>query len=93
VKPLDIVRTKAGSIALVTETNNKGTQASLDYIYEVKPDGLNGEKNAWWREDFPGDKLTILTSLPLLLSKAMSHPMGSGDEDAEYFFNNKWRLM
>ena len=85
MQPLDFIRTKAGSIGMITETNNKGTQASVDFIYKVKPDGLNGEKNAWWKEE----ELEILTSLPLLLSEATCHPFGKGQEDAEYFFNRE----
>ena len=47
MKPLDIVRTPAGSIGIVTETNRKGTKASIDFI-----NGCNKalDHNAWWEE-------------------------------------------
>ena len=81
MKPLDIVRTPAGSIGVVTETNRKGTKASIDFINGCNK-ALN--HNAWWEE---GDGLEIIDNLPRLLSSAMAHPFGTGKEDVEHFFN------
>ncbi len=76
-RPLDIVRTPGGGIAIVTQADPLGenwharsgqVQSSIDYLYNP-----SGEHNAWW---FSED-LEILGNLPELISKAMAHPFSS----------------
>ena len=78
MKALDIVRTPGGGIAVITETNNNGKQASINYITGLNP---KSEHNAWWDEN----KLEIIDSIPHLLAKSMAHPFGNGKADAEIF--------
>lgn len=72
MKPLDFVKTKKGNIALVTEVRDTQGElnASIRFLEKLEPG--YGEKNAWWTED----ELTIIGSLPDLLSQNLSHPMG-----------------
>lgn len=79
MKPLDFVKTPKGNIALVTETNEKGKQASITFIGCENPDN---EQNAWWDDS----ELTVIDSLPYLLSRSTCHPFGSGESDSEHFF-------
>jgi hypothetical protein len=80
MKALDFVRTPKGAIALVTETNRRGTSACIAYL-----GGGNStdEKNAWWSE---GEGLVVVDSLPRLLSSATAHPFGDGKRDVRHFF-------
>jgi len=79
MKALDIVKTKNGSIAIVTETHEKGAEASIEYI---KGENKNREKNAWWKKE----ELTVIDNIPNILARTMCHPFGSGDEDVSLFF-------
>lgn len=82
MKPLDIVRSPSGLIGIVKETKHGGMQASVDWIR-----GQEGhEKNAWWRVAIDGEVLTVIDSLPRLISSAMAHPLGSGEQDVGLFF-------
>lgn len=81
MKALDFVRTPSGGIGMVTETNNSGTMASINFIGK----NSHGEKNAWWRE---GDGLIVIDSLPRLLSEATAHPFGRGRDDVKEFFGD-----
>lgn len=85
IKPLDIVKTPAGGIAIVTETNNQGQDIVISYIESCNP--LN-EKNAWWHIS-DTKKLKVIDSLPRLLAASMAHPFGDGETDVEYFFGIK----
>jgi hypothetical protein len=76
-RALDIVRTPGGGVAIVTETNDNGVMASLEYFGGLNP---KGEYNAWWRD---GDGLIVIDSLPHLLARTMAHPFGSGRCDLE----------
>lgn len=78
MKPLDLVKTPKGAFAIVTETNNGGTEASIDFI------GPNParERNAWWGVG----KLEFLSSLPRVLALATAHPFGSGRDDVDGFY-------
>lgn len=79
MKALDIVRTPKGGIAFITETNDNGKQASINYI-----NGLNigNEHNAWWDEE----DLEVIDSIPRLIADATCHPFGRGAEDVKAFF-------
>jgi len=79
LKPLDFVKTPKGQIAMVTETNNGGKQASIWFIGKQN---LLGEKNAWWDID----ELSVIDSLPHLIAICTAHPFGSGRKDVEQFF-------
>jgi len=79
MKALDIVRTPKGGIAFITETNNNGKEASIDFIGDLNP---GGEHNAWWDES----ELTVIDSIPKMLAMAIAHPFGDGKEDVEAFF-------
>jgi len=81
-KPLDIVRTPKGGIAVITETslpteNFKIPRHSIDYI--TNP---GREHNAWWND---GD-LTFLHSIPAILVSAMAHPFGSNGKLGLIFY-------
>lgn len=75
--PLDIVKTPKGGIALIVETNNNGTEASINYIINPAQ-----EHNAWWMEY----QLELITTLPRLLAESMYHPFGKGKKDVEELF-------
>lgn len=79
LKPLDIVQTPKGAIALVVEVAGDGC-ASINYL---AGSARTGEHNAWWCS---GDGLVVLDSLPHLLAKAMAHPFGSNGQQADWFF-------
>lgn len=80
MKPLDFVRTPKGAIAMITETNDGGKQASIRFLGGGNP---TGEKNAWWHE---GEGLEFIDSLPHLLASCTAHPFGSGWKDADDAF-------
>lgn len=80
MKALDIIKTPRGSIGIIVETNNGGTQASVDFIRGCDE---NGDKSAWWTIK----ELEIIDSLPRILASAMCHPFGSGKKDIEMFFS------
>lgn len=80
LKPLDFVKTPKGAIALVTETNNGGKEASISFIGGGNP---TYEKNAWWKA---GEGLIKIDSLPWLIARATAHPFGRGLEDAKNVF-------
>ena len=84
IKPLDIVQTPKGGIAMVTEcspaTENLNVHRySVDYIIN-----LEHEHNAWWQEN----QLVKLTSIPVLVSKAMCHPFGGNSHFVNDIFDN-----
>ena len=79
MKPLDIVKTPKGSIAIVSETNHNTTKVSITFINTLKhPE----DYNSWWNSD----ELTVIDSIPLILAKGLAHPFGSGKIDAEKAF-------
>ncbi|KKN20176.1 hypothetical protein LCGC14_0938350 [marine sediment metagenome] len=79
MKALDIVKTPKGGIAFITETNDDGQKASINYI-----NGLNigHEHNAWWDKE----ELEVIDSIPRLLAGATCHPFGDGKADVVKFF-------
>lgn len=79
MKALDIVRTPGGGIAFITETNNNGKEASINYIGGINP---KGEYNAWWNVK----ELEVIDSIPKMLALATAHPFGKGKEDVLVFF-------
>lgn len=79
MKALDIVKTPKGGIAFITETNNKGKTASINFIRGLNPER---EHNAWWSEK----DLEVIDSIPRLIAEATTHPFGSGSEDVKHFF-------
>lgn len=79
IKPLDIVRTPKGGLAIVTECsfaddNWQINRYSINYIENPK-----NEHNAWWME---GD-LTYLASIPIFIAEAMCHPFGNNKKDVK----------
>lgn len=76
MKPLDFVMTPKGGIGLITETNDGGKQASIEYIYNP-----NNEYNAWWYEK----ELKVLISLPRLLALSTCHPFGGPEGSSGYW--------
>lgn len=78
MKALDIVKTPKGGIAIITETNKGGKDASIDYIKGCE----SGERNAWWDEC----ELTVIDSIPRLLAAGMAHPFGDGKKDVVELF-------
>lgn len=75
-KPLDIVKTKAGTIALVTEVSDK--KCSVSFITEP----TCYDYNAW--HDF--EELEYLNNIPSLLANGLAHPMGlNGDCGSIHF--------
>jgi hypothetical protein len=79
MKALDIVKTPGGGIGFITETNNNGKEASIEFIKGLNP---NHERNAWWSEK----ELTVIDSIPKMIAMATAHPFGRGKEDVERFF-------
>lgn len=79
MQPLDIVRTPKGGIAIISETNNGGSQASINWLGPS-----TREKNAWWRED----ELEVVNSLPRVLAMMTAHPFGRGKQDVDRVFPN-----
>lgn len=94
-RPLDIVRTPGGGIAMVSEispcnsngktwpTRSGQAMCSIDYL-----DNPAHEKNAWW---FP-EQLTVLGNLPALISKAMCHPFGTNQAVAVQAYETNLQL-
>jgi len=84
IKPLDIVQTPKGGIAMVTECspaqpNLPLNRYSLDYILNPKH-----EHNAWWFEK----DLKKLASIPVLIGRAMCHPFGNNAVMVEQIMNS-----
>ena len=79
MKALDIVRTPKGGIAFITETNNEGTKASINYIGDLN---VGDEHNAWWSKS----DLEVISSIPKMLAEATAHPFGRGRDDVDKFF-------
>ena len=84
IKPLDIVRTPKGGIAMVSECSLADhslniNRYSIDFITNTE-----NEHNAWYLEN----ELEYLASIPILISKAMCHPFGNNARDVEKIFNN-----
>ena len=79
MKALDIVRTPKGGIAFITETNDNGKQASINYINKLN---IGSEHNAWWDVK----DLEVIDSIPRLIADATCHPFGRGAEDVKAFF-------
>lgn len=79
MKALDIVRTPKGSIGFITETNEEGNSASIDFIGDLKD---SADRNSWWSSG----ELEVIDSIPRLLAEATAHPFGRGREDVKYFF-------
>lgn len=82
IKPLDIVKTPKGGIAMVTECSPATdswpvNKYSIDYI--INPEH---ERNAWWMEN----ELEKLVSIPVLIAKAMCHPFGDNEHKVEQVF-------
>lgn len=79
MKPLDFVKTPKGNIAIISETNHNGNEASIRFIGGGNP---NGEHNAWWdKED-----LLVIDSLPHLIGSMTLHPFGNGEKDLERYY-------
>lgn len=79
VKPLDIVETPKGDLALVTETHriqpNMPVECSIKYLNKLYH---KDSKNAWWLES----ELKVVNTLPLLLAEGLCHPFGDGLKNA-----------
>lgn len=74
MKALDIVRTPKGAIGFITETNDNGQTASIQFIGDTN---RGGEKNAWWSLG----ELVVIDSIPKMLATATCHPFGQGHKD------------
>lgn len=75
IKPLDLVETPGGGLALVTEMspandNIKRNQYSITFLKGKNP---NREHNAWWYEE----QLTLVDSILTIIAEAMCHPFGN----------------
>lgn len=79
MRALDIVLTPNGSLGIITETNDKGGSASIEFIGNLR---VGNDKNAWWRRA----ELTVVDSLPKILARTMYHPFGRGGEDVKHLF-------
>jgi hypothetical protein len=87
LKPLDIVRTPKGGIAVITESGlpskfNNNDRHSIDFI-----DNPYREYNAWWNDN----ELQYLTSIPALLTNAMAHPFGNNKKLGEKYFPKEFK--
>ena len=79
MQPLDIVRTPKGGIAIISETNDGGTSASIRWLGPP-----TDERSAWWRMG----ELEVVNSLPRVLAMMTAHPFGKGKRDVAQFFPN-----
>jgi hypothetical protein len=79
MRALDIVVTPKGGIAMITETNDLGKSASINFINGLNP---YGEKNAWWNQS----ELKVIDSIPQMISNAMAGSWGKGKEDVKCLF-------
>ena len=80
MKALDIVRTPGGGIAFITETNNSGKTASIQFIGDLNP---GKEPNAWWQEK----SLVVIDSIPRMIAMATANPFGRGKDDVNELLN------
>lgn len=80
IRPLDIVRTPKGMIAVVTETD--GEQSSIRFFPNQED---SGEKNAWW----DSADLHCLGSIVQVIANSLAHPFGSNREQGDTFFGEK----
>lgn len=87
MKPLDIVRTPNGFLAMVTEVGTRETRqgiiwtASIQYLKGQPNAGQ--QKSAWWDET---EGLEVLDSIPNLMASAMYHPFGVNKDQGDRFF-------
>lgn len=90
-KPLDIVQTPSGAIAIITDCwadEDDFQQISLQYLANCK----TTDKCAWWsNRRFSNtvhvlDDLVLLDSIPHLLANAVAHNMGSCTKQGNRFF-------
>lgn len=82
MKPLDIILTPEGNVAVVTEVCIVDNAISIVFLNHFKN---TREKNAWWTTK-EQEKMTLLDSLPHLLSNTMAHNMGSNTKQGSIFF-------
>lgn len=87
MKPLDIVLTPNGFIAMVTEVGTRETRQGIIWVASINylkgQPNAGQQKSAWWDE---GDGLVVLDSLPNLLASALHHPFGSNKDQGDRFF-------
>lgn len=81
MRPLDIVKTKKGALAIVQEISSDGSIA----IEFIGASNAANEKNAWWDDG----ELTVIDSIPWILSRTMAHPFGDGHKQAKRIFGVK----
>lgn len=79
IRPLDIVRTPKGAIALVVEVSRLPVGVSIVYFPNQEK---TYEHNAWWRPEL----LHVLGSLPAMIGNALAHPFGCNGEQGDRFF-------
>lgn len=78
LRPLDLVKTPSGTIAVITETD--GTEAFVEFL--PNQEITANDYNAWW----PKEDLTVLGNLVVLITSALAHPSGVNTEQGEEFF-------
>ena len=76
-RPLDLVLTPGGVLAMVIEVSPWG-DCQIEFLTHQK---VIGEKVAWWNES---DGLIIMDSIPRLLTRAMCHPSGNSARNPNY---------
>ena len=83
IRPLDLVLTPQGAIALVTEVSG-GLYGNVAIEFIRRPKGTY-EQSAWWKEE----ELDVLGSIPVVLANAVAHNMGTNRSQGEKFFGSK----
>lgn len=89
IKPLDIVETPKGGIAIVKECSPKSSNLPINKYSVRFIKNPNNEHNAWYHEK----ELKLLKSLPILLAECMCHPFGDNEQYLENIFNNQLKLI
>ena len=91
-KPLDIVMTPSNGIAVVQEVSSAGDkyspgdgligfQVALTFLSGQNP---SRERNAWWKD--ADNELTLIDSIPRIISNMMAHPFGTNTKQGDKFY-------
>ena len=82
IRPLDLVRTPQGGLALVTEFSPATDSLKFNRYSVIYVENPGKEYNAWWFED----ELTFLCSIPVLIAEGMCHPFGNNIDHVKEAF-------
>lgn len=78
MRQLDFVRTPKGGIAIIKERTEAKNGLGPQFTIEMLRGFENNEKTAWWSEN----ELTVIDSIPNLLSRVMAHPFSNHSQES-----------